>query len=296
MTTEEFEKMYLSTTAPPLSASAVSTISVATSNAPPPTTVDWSAQGAVTAVKDQGQCGSCWAFSAVGAIESAWKIAGNPLTALSEQQVLDCNFVGQFGCNGGYPSVAMDYVKSIGGIVPMTTYPYTATQGKCRFCGADMVSASVTKVSTTFRCIPCDYSSIVTAVQSQPLSVAVYADSFAWQFYSGGVMTLSSCSASSRANHGVLLVGYGTDATGGDFWKIKNSWGSGWGESGYIRLKKVIGQDSCQITSQVAWTSVAPPTPPSASAPCATASGSSHTVSLLAMLIIAALMVAASAL
>jgi len=194
-----------------------------------PPSVDWRIQGAVTAVKNQEQCGSCWAFSATGSMESATFLAIGSLPLLSEQQLVDC-VTADAGCNGGWMDDAFAYVIANKGITSEALYPYTAVTGTCKNplpSPAAMIKSftDVTKNSMT---------SLETAIAQQPISVAVEADQAAWQAYTGGIVTANCGTA---LDHGVLAAGYGTDA-GQDYFLVKNSWGAAWGEKGYIRLAK----------------------------------------------------------
>jgi C1A family cysteine protease len=193
-----------------------------------PTSIDWSSKGKVTAVKNQGQCGSCWSFSTTGSIEGAVAIKTGKLTSLSEQNLVDCS-TRNYGCNGGWVDKAFSYVINNGGLCTESAYPYTAKDGSCR-------SSSCSKTSSirSYKDVTQSESALMTATAQQPVSVAIEADQSSFQFYSGGVMT-GSCGTS--LDHAVLVVGYGT-ASGTDYWKVKNSWGSSWGEKGYIRLQR----------------------------------------------------------
>lgn len=197
-----------------------------------PASVDWSQKGAVTPIKNQEQCGSCWAFSTTGSVEGAWFIAKGTLPSLSEQQLVDCSVPeGNQGCNGGLMDQAFQYIIDNKGITTETAYPYTAT-------GPNTCESKGKPIAATlsgFKDVAANSeTALMTAIVQQPVSVAVEADQSVFQFYSGGVMT-SSCGT--QLDHGVLAVGYGTDAAnGGDYYKVKNSWGDTWGEKGYIRL------------------------------------------------------------
>jgi C1A family cysteine protease len=178
----------------------------------------------------QFECGSCWAFSTTGSIEGAWFLKTGQLVSLSEQQLVDCSgSEGNQGCNGGLMDNAFEYVIKNGGICSEANYSYTATQGNCESC------IPVAKITSYVDVTPNNTESLMAAVAQQPVSVAVEADGLDWQFYFGGVVT-DSCGL--NLDHGVLVVGYGTDYTTQpqDYWKVKNSWGADWGEQGYIRL------------------------------------------------------------
>jgi C1A family cysteine protease len=195
-----------------------------------PNEVDWVAKGAVTPVKNQGQCGSCWSFSTTGSVEGAWFIKTGQLESLSEQQLVDCSGPeGNQGCNGGMMDYAFEYIIKNGGICAEANYSYTATQGNCESC------TPVAKISSYVDVTPNSTQALMAAVSQQPVSVAVEADGLDWQFYFGGIVT-DSCGL--NLDHGVLVVGYGTDYTTQpqDYWKVKNSWGPDWGEQGYIRI------------------------------------------------------------
>jgi len=210
-----------------------------------PASVDWSSKGAVTPVKDQGQCGSCWAFSSTGALEGAWFLKNKTLVSLSEQQLVDCSTAqGNQGCDGGLMDDAFQYVISNKGLTTEAAYPYTAT-------GPNTCVSSGLPVAATARAftdVPTNSMlSLMTAVVQQPVSVAIEADQSVFQFYSSGVLT-QSCGT--NLDHGVLLVGYGT-LGGLDYYKVKNSWGLDWGMKGYVLLGRGSmyngGQGQCGI-------------------------------------------------
>jgi hypothetical protein len=202
-----------------------------------PASVNWTAAGAVTPVKDQGQCGSCWAFATVGAIEGAYAVANGTLLSLSEQQVVSCDRAnGNDGCNGGEQITALDWVAKQPGICSEAGYPYTSGGGKTGSCRAGCTP--VVKIAKGVELAARNETLLMAAIAASPLSLSVDASNDAiWQSYSGGVVTSAcKCDGDACLDHGVTGVGYGVDASGGAYWTIKNSWGTDWGEAGYIRL------------------------------------------------------------
>jgi len=198
-----------------------------------PSSIDWRTKGAVTSVKDQGQCGSCWTFSATGAIEGAWALSKGQLVNFSEQELVDCATgisYGSHGCQGGQMDGAFKFVIENGQCTD-ASYPYTSgvskTGGTCQKCSA------VAHISSCYDVKPNDQISLKGAVFKQPIAIALSADTKSFQFYKGGVLTATDCYT--QLNHGVLIAGYGEE-NGLKYWLVKNSWGTSWGDQGYIKI------------------------------------------------------------
>jgi len=213
--------------------------------------VDWRNNGTVTPVKDQGQCGSCWAFSATEAIESAWLMAGNSQQILAPQQIVSCDTTDS-GCDGGWPTSAYQYVQSAGGIETDAAYPYTSgDNGDSGTCSFDQTQVAVQISGFTYATPSCeddcDNQDEITLANNLatggPVSVCVDAET--WQDYSGGVLT--DCDhAYTDLDHCVQAVGYHIDSNPtNSYWIVRNSWAASWGESGYIRLS--FGANTCGL-------------------------------------------------
>ncbi|XP_015884113.3 cysteine protease XCP2 [Ziziphus jujuba] len=200
-----------------------------------PKSVDWRKKGAVTHVKNQGSCGSCWAFSTVAAVEGINQIVTGNLTSLSEQELIDCDNLHNNGCNGGLMDYAFAYIVSNGGIHKEEDYPYIMKEGTC-----DMKKDEQEVVTISgYHDVPInDERSLLKALANQPLSVAIEASGRDFQFYRGGIFD-GDCG--NHLDHGVAAVGYGS-SKGLDYIIVKNSWGPKWGEKGYIRMKRNTGK------------------------------------------------------
>mmetsp|Transcript_826 Transcript_826/g.2232 ORF Transcript_826/g.2232 Transcript_826/m.2232 type:complete len:453 (-) Transcript_826:496-1854(-) len=224
-----------------------------------PSEVDWVAKGAVTKVKNQQRCGSCWAFSTIGAVEGGLAIATGKLVSLSEEELVQCDTNGDHGCQGGLMDNAFEWIAEGNSLCTEAEYPYTSGAGVTGMC-KKTCPGSVTL--TTHKDVPIDNEdALMAAVAQNPVSVAIEADKTAFQLYKSGVLDSAFCGK--KLDHGVLVVGYGTDPdTGLDFWKVKNSWGATWGEEGYIRM--VRGKNMCGIATQASYpkgVKMAPPSP-----------------------------------
>lgn len=209
------------------------------------TAVDWREQGVVTPVKNQGDCGSCWAFSATGSLEAQHNLSGHPLVSLSEQNIMDCSQgvpYSNMACLGGLMTKAFQYIIDNKGVDTEASYPYLAqTETKCRFnpsnVGATMssyVNVQINEMALTEAC-----------EKIGPISVAIDASLTSFHFYKSGVYYEPQCSTT-KLNHGVLVVGYGTDET--PFYLVKNSWGDQWGLQGYIKMSR-YRDNNCGIAT-----------------------------------------------
>jgi len=233
MSAEEFKAAYLSGYVP----STTNTTRVTPKfSAPLAASVDWRTKGVVTPVKDQGQCGSCWAFSATAAIESYGALSGKyKLNVLSAQQITSCDKVDQ-GCNGGNTETAYQYVKKAGGIELNSNYPYTSGTGITGVCKFN--SGDVAETITGYTSISKGESNLQTAVNSGPASICLAATAF--QTYTSGILKICP----GQIDHCVQVVGYDS-SNSPPYWIIRNSWATSWGEQGYLRLE--MGKDLCHV-------------------------------------------------
>jgi len=206
-----------------------------------PDSLEWGDKKAVASVKDQGQCGSCWAFATAGALESWWFIKNGftgTIADLSAQQLVDCSKDTCYGCQGGWPYKALEYVESKG-LCSWGSYPYTARDGQCKDTSCTpVIPAGALKSYLNVS----GEAGILQALQDGPVSVLVEADTSAFQFYHSGVLDNPACG--DQIDHAIVATGYGT-LSGKNYWNVKNSWGVGWGDKGYIKI--VRNKKMCAI-------------------------------------------------
>jgi C1A family cysteine protease len=244
MSFQEFRRTYLNLKISPVDIQKHSGKSFLTYLADPPAPAfDWREKKVVGPVKDQGNCGSCWAFSTVGNLEGLHAIKTGDLVQYAEQQLVDCDKADD-GCNGGLMENAFAYIKEAGGIELQSDYKYKARDGQCKF---DVKKAALKVTGFDVKADMNEEEMKALLVQTGPLAIALNADPL--MFYSGGIVDASAEECDPEGlNHGVTLVGYGTE-NGQDFWIVKNSWSASWGEDGYFRMAR--GKGTCGINKYV---------------------------------------------
>jgi len=245
LTAEEFKDKYLSKQTPVRDPSWPVAHPTAAQMKAIPSSFDWRDKGAVTAVKNQGQCGSCWSFYTTGNVEGQWFLAGNRLVGLSEQNLVDCDhectmYQNQSscdaGCDGGLQPNAYTYIIKNNGIDTEASYPYEGVDDTCRFKSQNVGA----KISNWTFVSSNEDEMAAYLVANGPLAIA--ADAVEWQFYFGGVF-YAPCGT--QLDHGILIVGYGVETDILDetmpYWTVKNSWGEDWGDSGYLYIERGVG-------------------------------------------------------
>lgn len=243
LTPEEFRSQYVGGLKADVGSYGCKSFSSSATGAP--SSIDWRTKGVVNQVRDQGQCGSCWAFATTANAESVWAISSGQLLDLSEEFLVDCaTGAGYFnmGCNGGQPDSAMKYMIN-NGQCSESSYKYqagvTKTAGSCQKCSKARVN-----FSGCYDVMSKDQVSLMAAVAKQPVVIAIEADTRYFQSYSSGILDSPSCGT--NLDHAVEIISYGTE-NGVDYWTIRNSWGSSWGESGYVRIKKTSSTNDIGI-------------------------------------------------
>jgi hypothetical protein len=220
--------------------------------------VDWVSKGAVTPVKNQAHCGSCWAFSTTGALEGQIFVKHGVLESLSEEELVQCDKT-DHGCKGGAMDNGFDFVQRTGGLASEQQYPYTTATGagmtgECVSAKKTPVAKYTSGVTGHHDVTPNSETALKEAVSAQPVSVAVEADKQVFQFYKSGVIK-SSAGCGTKLDHGVLAVGYGTEE-GTMYWKIKNSWGPTWGDEGYLKIERTessMSKGTCGVAMDASY-------------------------------------------
>ncbi|CAH1391948.1 unnamed protein product [Nezara viridula] len=214
-----------------------------------PESIDWRTSGAVTPVKNQGSCGSCWAFSSTGAIEGQLFKKTGKLVSLSEQQLMDCSYsYNNSACRGGLMDNSFNYLKDVEGLESENSYPYEGKNKRCRYNENKVVPGTKVKAYTDIEELDDDALKAAVATVG-PISIAVTADNRGFKFYGSGVFDGETCG--NKLDHGILLVGYGSE-DGEDYWLVKNSWGPRWGENGFMKLTR-NKKNACGISSMASY-------------------------------------------
>ena len=252
LTKQEFAKTYLNLEFPATALLNLHPVHAKTSNAAPDA-FDWRDKNVVSAVKDQGSCGSCWAFSTVANLEGLYAAEKGTIKTFSEQMLVDCD-TSDSGCNGGLMEYAFAWLKKNGGLMTDADYPYKGVKSTCKSSSSKYVDMKVTgykKLGSSYSTwSPVDEDEIKEFLyETGPLAIALNADPL--QTYTSGVLDLTSTKCpTSGINHAVTLVGYGNDSSSGkDYWLVKNSWGKSWGESGYFRIRR--GNGTCGVNCYI---------------------------------------------
>lgn len=216
----------------------------------PEKAIDWRQKGAVARVKNQGSCGSCWAFSTVGALEGHAKVKSGKLVEYSEQELVDCagDYGDNGGCNGGDMSQAFEYIVD-NGLATEADYKYTARNGNCK----KGSTPRAIKISGCVNVTRDDNDVLLEALALGPVSIAVTADNMNFRYYRSGILTVCG-RTTAQLDHGITLVASGND-NGVDYWDAKNSWGGSWGAKGYIRIKRDSGKGPgiCQLAREASY-------------------------------------------
>lgn len=258
LSNEEFKEMYFSKVKKPINKMSAASGSRRSMEArkmescDAPSSLDWRNSGIVTGVKDQGSCGSCWAFSSTGAIEGINAIKTGELISLSEQELVDCDTTNE-GCDGGYMDYAFEWVINNGGIDSETDYPYTSVTGYGGTCNTTKEQIKVVSIDG-YKDVEEEESAVLCAVVQQPVSAGMDGSAIDFQLYTGGVYDGDCSSNPNNIDHAVLIVGYGSE-NDEDYWIVKNSWGTSWGLEGYFYLRRNTDSQYgvCAINAMVSY-------------------------------------------
>ncbi|XP_061342716.1 low-temperature-induced cysteine proteinase-like [Gastrolobium bilobum] len=275
MSNEEFKNMFISKVKKPISKrNSLANIGLHVKDdscEDAPYSLDWRKKGVVTGVKDQGDCGSCWAFSSTGAMEGINAIVTGDLISLSEQELVDCDSTND-GCDGGYMDYAFEWVINNGGIDTETNYPYTGVDGTCNVTKEENKVVSIDGYADVAQ----SDSSLLCATAKQPISAGIDGSALDFQLYTGGIYDGECSSDPDDIDHAILIVGYGSEDNE-DYWIVKNSWGTTWGMEGYIYIRRNtdIKYGVCAINYMASYPTKehtapsprSPPSPPSTPPP-----------------------------
>ncbi|XP_076918494.1 low-temperature-induced cysteine proteinase-like [Bidens hawaiensis] len=231
-----------------------------------PASLDWRDKGVVTPMKDQGQCGSCWAFSVTGSIEGAHAIASGELISLSEQELVDCD-TNDYGCDGGNMDTAFRWVIKNGGLNSEEAYPYTSSNGRDGKCDKTKSKVSVVSIDSFVEVDP-NEDAVLCAAAKQPVTIGICGSAYDFQLYTGGIYNGQCSSSLYSLDHAVLIVGYGSQ-DGQDYWIVKNQWGTYWGLDGYVLMARNSNNKNgvCGMYLEAMYPVSGAPTPPSPPAP-----------------------------
>ncbi|XP_010999738.1 PREDICTED: low-temperature-induced cysteine proteinase-like [Populus euphratica] len=270
LSNEEFKELYLSKVKKPINKRRFDAEDRSRRNlqsCDAPSSLDWRKKGVVTAVKDQGDCGSCWSFSTTGAIEGINAIVTSDLISLSEQELVDCDTT-NYGCEGGYMDYAFEWVINNGGIDTEANYPYTGVDGTCNTAKEEIKVVSI----DGYKDVDETDSALLCAAAQQPISVGMDGSAIDFQLYTGGIYDGDCSDDPDDIDHAVLIVGYGSE-NGEDYWIVKNSWGTSWGIEGYFYIKRNtdLPYGVCAINAMASYPTkeasapspTSPPSPPS---------------------------------
>ncbi|XP_071696690.1 low-temperature-induced cysteine proteinase-like [Rutidosis leptorrhynchoides] len=236
-------------------------ITLSTKSCDAPASLDWRDKGVVTPIKDQGQCGSCWAFSVTGSIEGAYALATGELISLSEQELVDCD-KNDYGCDGGNMDTAYRWIIKNGGIDSEADYPYTSSNGRNGKCDSTKSKKAVVSLDSYVE-VDTNEDAVLCATAQQPVTIGIVGSAYDFQLYTGGIYNGQCSSSAYNLDHAVLIVGYGSQ-DGEDYWIVKNQWGTYWGLEGYILMKRNSGIKNgvCGMYLEPMYPITKTPTPP----------------------------------